>query len=213
MRRFATTAVLLASLLSAVSAHAFDVARPLQSHATPNFTLVAQVCDNGVNFNAFFQADIRRYGNEFNFGAGARLSSIEMVHDGWETLFGPYMFDVELWDVTTCTLIASADNLAASDAFDGAITESFNLCPFELEAAGAVGVMIDANSCSDPSDCYPDISWDNTTPECQWIITPGAPSLCQFSPTAGDFLLRVDLDNCPTPTRPVTWGTIKQKYR
>ena len=212
--RLATTALVLASLLPAGAALAFDV-RPLRTATNPNFTLNVLACDNGIDYNAFFQDDHRRYGNDFNFGPNpVQLSSVEFTHNGYFELFGPYLFDVELWDPATCTFIASADNLAANDAFYGPVTESFNLCPEQLFGHGLVSVVIDANSCYASNDCFPDISFDDEAPgTCNRIITPGSPNFCQNLPAVGDFLLRVDLNNCATGSRPATWGTIKSRYR
>ena len=211
--RLATTALVIASLLSAVSAFALDV-RPPRAVTSPTFTLGSYVCDNGIDANAFFQDDSRRYGNEFDFGPNPQqISTVEFTHNGYQTLPGPYTFDIELWDPATCTFMGSADALAANDAYFGSITESFNICPEQLFAYGRVAVMIDANSCYAANDCYPDISFDNTLRDCQLIITPGTPSLCQTVPTLGDFLLRVGVNDCATGTRQATWGTVKSRYR
>lgn len=211
--RLATTALVLTSLLAAGSAFAFD-ARPLRISTNPNFTLTVLVCDNGIDYNAYFQDDSRRYGNDFDFGPNpVQLSSVEFTHNGYFTLFGPYAFDIELWDPATCTFMASADALAANDAYYGSITESFNVCPEQLYGWGQVAVMIDANSCYAPNDCFPVVSFDDEPRTCQRIITPGTPSLCQIDPGRGDFLLRVDVNNCATDSRPATWGTIKSRYR
>lgn len=210
MQRFVTTAV-FASLLCAAPAFAFESAKtPHRGPSPPVNTAVLQ-CDDGVDFSAFFQLDTRRYGNNFNFGLGSRLTSVEITHFGYFTLSGPYLFDIELWDGTTCTFISSVDNLAAADAFDHTEVETFNVCPANLVAAGSVNVVIDANSCAAPNDCYPDIEFDDTFPTCQRIITP--PATCQTATNGGNFLLRVDLNNCPTPTLPMSWGSVKQRYR
>jgi hypothetical protein len=211
MKRFATIASLTASLLLATTAFAFDQARTPASNPSPDFVLAVQSCDNGIDASAFFQADDSRYGNNFAFGASSVLSSIEMVHNGYQTVVGPYSFDVELYDDATCTFISSADNLSAANAFSGSITETFNLCSFQLTAAGSVNVTIDANSCFDPTDCYPDVEFDNTVPPtCQRIVTPGP--TCVQSSNGGNFLLRVDLNNCPTPASKPSWGAIKVRY-
>jgi hypothetical protein len=134
------------------------------------------------------------------------------VHNGYFTQVGPYSFDVELYDDGTCTLIDEQTGLSASDAFSGSITEDFNLCPYNLFAAGSVNVMIDANSCFDPTDCYPDIEFDTTNPPtCQRIRN--ALGACGTATNGGNFLLRVETDNCPTPTNNKSWGTVKSSYR
>lgn len=212
MRRIATLLSLMASLILAASAFAFDQARTPATNPSPDFVLAVQSCDNGVDNSAFFQDDAARYGNNFAFGASSLLSAIEFVHNGYGTVVGPYLFDVELWDDATCTFLGSVDNLFAPDAFTGSITSSFNLCAANLSASGSVNVVIDANSCFNPSDCYPDIEFDNQVPPtCQRIVIPATPQ-CGQSANGGNFLLRVDLNNCPTPASKPSWGAIKVRY-
>lgn len=211
MNRIATPALVIATCL-ATPALALDM-RPAVERPAPILHAGLLACDNGIYASAFVQQDRRRFGNEFDFPPNAQLSRVEFVHNGQTILHGPYVFDIELWDPVTCTFIGSADQLVASDAYGGPLTESFDLCPLGLHGSGRVAVMIDANSCAPDDDCYPDLGLDPTTRDCQWIITPGAPSICAFFPSTGDFLLRIELDACPTGAGEATWGDIKQRYR
>jgi len=210
MKNIAAVLVVTSSLVPG-SAHALDL-RPSPGPIPVTFRAGLIACDNGFDYSSFVQDDSRRFGNEFHFPANAQLSRVEFVHKGYEILHGPYLFDIELWDPETCTFIDSADHLVAGDAFGGSIIEGFDLCPEGLSGSGRVAVVLDANSCYAPGDCYPALELDNTDRDCHWIITP-ALSSCVFFPGAGDFLLRIELDACPTGAARPTWGSLKQRYR
>jgi hypothetical protein len=213
MRPFASAAALLASLLLAVPAFAFDT-RTHYERSRPERTAGLMQCDSGVDLGAFFQADTHRYGNTFTFGPGiSQLTTVEITHHGYYLMPGPYAFDVELWDNETCTFMSSVDGLVASDAFDRVVTESFNVCPGNLIGSGRINVMIDPNSCDTPFDCYPDLEFDQLIPgSCQRIIN-AVTSKCQTGLQGGNFLLRISLDDCATPTVTHTWGAVKTRYR
>jgi hypothetical protein len=216
MRRLATAFLVLAGLAVASTAMAvdFDQKTVMPEGITLNFTL-AQVlaCDNGTANNAYFQADVARYGNLFNLGSSARLSHLEFAHYGFG-FSGPYNYDIELWDPTSCTVIATVDGLVAQDAADFFVVESVDLCPRQLVASGNVIVAIDANSCAVPSDCYPDVLFDTQINVlCPFIVDAAGGVCIDVSDQSGPFLLRLEIDNCAVPVKPGTWGALKQLYR
>lgn len=216
MKRFAIAFVVLASLALASSAPAIDFnQKPAMPETTaPNFTM-AQVlaCDNGNPQSAYFQRDDSRYGNYFSLGGGARLSHLEFAHYGFG-FSGPYNYDIELWDPTSCTMVLAVNGLVAQDAANDIAVELVDLCPRNLTAAGDLVVAIDANSCIDPTDCYPDVLFDNQINVfCPVIVDAAAGQCFDVSSEGGPFMLRLEIDNCPVPTVPKTWGAVKNIYR
>jgi hypothetical protein len=216
MKRFAIAFVVLASLALASSAPAIDFNQKsvMPETTAPDFTM-AQVlaCDNGNPQSAYFQSDVGRYGNLFNLGNGARLSHLEFAHFGFG-FPGPYNYDLELWDPTSCTLVLAVNGLVAQDAANDIMVESVDLCPRNLTAAGNVIVAIDANSCATPSDCYPDVLYDpQLNVFCPVIVDASTGQCFDVSADSGPFLLRLEIDNCAVPTVPKTWGAVKNIYR
>lgn len=216
MRRMATAFLVLAGLAVASTAPAVDFTQKggAPQGATPTFKVAAVLlCDNGNQNNAFFQDDLARYGNRFNFGAGSVLTSVEFVHFGFG-FAGPYNYDIELWDATSCTPIASVNNLVAADAAGAPMVESENVCASNIQLTGDVIVAIDANSCLVPTDCYPDVIFDdNLAATCQYVVDATNFQCIALSGQSGAFLLRVDTNNCPVPVTPSSWGGLKQIYR
>jgi hypothetical protein len=180
-------------------------------------------CDDGVEFNAFFQSSTNFYGNVFNFGAvSSQLDRVEFYHCGWNTLGGPYNYNVELWDAGTCTRIAQAVGKQAADAFNcsgpsPSILEVEALCNDNLRGTGNVIVAIDPNSCAAPNDCYPDVTFDDQAfITCPFTIAPsGSTGVCTDlgAQGAGPFLLRIDLNGCQTAIPQQSWGGVKTLYR
>lgn len=216
MRRLATAFLVLAGLAVASTAMAvdFDQKTVMPEGITLNFTL-AQVlaCDNGTPNSAYFQADAARYGNLFNLGSGARLSHLEFAHYGFG-FSGPYNYDIELWDPTSCTVIATVNGLVAQDAAEAIAVESVDLCPRNLVASGNVIVAIDANSCANPTDCYPDVLFDTQINVlCPFVVDVAGGACVDVSDQSGPFILRLEIDNCAVPVNPGTWGALKQLYR
>ena len=216
MKRFAIAFVVLASLALASSAPAidFDQKSTMPEIIAPNFTM-AQVlaCDNGNAASAYYQDDTGRYGNYFSLGGGARLSHLEFAHYGFG-FSGPYNYDLELWDPTSCTMVLAVNGLVAQDAANDIMVESVDLCPRNLTAAGNLVVALDANSCSTPADCYPDLLFDNQVNVfCPVIIDASTGQCFDASADSGPFLLRLEIDNCAVPTLPKTWGAVKNIYR
>jgi hypothetical protein len=220
MKRFVTTAALLAVMLTAVSAFALDAKSPVSEAIAPHpidFTLVS--CDNGVEFNALLQGTAPYYGNVFDFGAISQLSRLEFYHCGWATLAGPYNYNVELWDLATCTRVGQALGKQAADAINcsgpsPSILEVEPLCDDNLMASGFTIVAINPNSCFASNDCYPDLTFDNQiNVACPFVITPATLVCTDLSPSFGPFLLRADLNGCQTGTETKSWGSVKTLYR
>jgi hypothetical protein len=217
MKRAIAVLLTLSALLVATAAFAvdFNMKTPLSGANEIQGLSAVLACDNGTAFNAFFQADGAGYGNYFNFGGGSQLSTLTFAHFGWNTLVGPYNYDVELFDRPSCTLIQTIPGLVAADAFAAPTTEVVDLCPNNIVLTGDVLVAIDANSCADPSDCYPDVLFDNQANiQCPVVVDLTTWICTDLSPQAGPFLLRVETDTCvPVPTRPTSWGAVKSIYR
>lgn len=219
MKGKAIALLILAGLCLATSAMAVDLNKRATGQipaGTTGFTLDANfTCDNNSPSSAWFQADNQRFGNVFTFPAGSQLSRLEFVHFGFSTLVGPYNYDLELWDPTTCTLINTANGLSAANAFSTIQTEIEDLCARNLFASGTVAVTVDANSCFDPTDCYPDVLYDdNLFVVCPIIVDVPTVTCLDVSDQAGPFMLRVDYDTCPpTSTVPSSWGKVKSLYR
>lgn len=222
MRKMATTSLVLLGLLAATSAFALDLPRkggaPDGQFQTRMLESVNAVlgCDNGNLENAYFQDANWRIGNLFDFGSGALISSIEFVHYGFG-FPGPYNYDIELWDPTSCTFISSVNGLVAADAAAAPEAELVSLCPQNLYVTGPVIVAIDPNTCADPTDCYPDIIYDDQIGVfCPVIVdatNPAAADCYDQSSVSGPFLLRVETNNCPVPAKSGSWGSVKVLYR
>lgn len=216
MRRFAIAFMVLAGLTVAAAAGAVDFGQKaaLPQNLSLQFTL-SQVlaCDNGNPASGFYQADIYRYGNLFSLGGGARLSHVTFAHYGFG-FSGPYNYDLEMYDLASCTLVAAVNGLVAQDAANDIMVETVDLCPQNLTLAGDVIVAIDANTCASASDCYPDLLFDNQINVlCPYILDPATHECVDISSEAGPFILRLEIDNCPVPVVPGTWGNLKQLYR
>jgi hypothetical protein len=216
MKRLATALFVLAGLAVASSALAvdFDHKTVMPQNTDLEFTLVAVLaCDNGNANSAYYQLNTSRYGNLFSFGSGARLSALAFAHYGFG-FAGPYNYDIELWDPTSCTPVAAVNGLVAQDAANDLVVETVDLCPQQLTVQGNLIVAIDANSCASPSDCYPDVIFDNQiNVACPWIVDAATNTCYDVSDQNGPFILRVEIDNCPVPVVPGTWGALKQRYR
>jgi hypothetical protein len=223
MKRMVIALLVILGLAVASAAMAVDVlpkknGLPQARHIdrSPRFAATAVFgCDNGVESNAYFQGTDDRVGNVFNFGSGAVLSAVGFDHFGFG-FAGPYNYALELWDPTSCTFIASVNNLVASDAAAASVFEVVDVCGSNLFVAGDVAVTIDPNSCIDPTDCYPDLVFDDQiNVVCPTIIVDAStsPTCFDYSPYSGPFILRVETDNCPTPAAKHSWGSVKTLYR
>lgn len=220
MRRLATTLLVTAGLVLATGASALDLNRKVANPTEPEYMAPFAVnavlgCDNGNFFNAYFQATDDRLGNVFNFGSGSLLSAVTFVHFGYG-FQGPYNYDLEVWDPSSCTIVVAKSGLVAADAAANPAVEIINTCGDQFYLTGNLAVMIDPNTCLDPTDCYPDLAFDNQLDVfCPFIINNAttSPACFDVSPFSGPFLLRVDVDNCPVPARPGSWGDLKAIYR
>jgi hypothetical protein len=221
MKRTVTTLCLVAGVLSFSSAFALDLQRKNlnpdnnRQHVSLNSSQAIFGCDNGNAFNAYFQETDQRFGNTFDFGTGAVLSEVVFAHFGFG-FSGPYNYDLEIWDAASCTMVLAKNNLVAGDAANDIAVEDVLLCPDNLFVAGKMVVTIDPNSCLEPTDCYPDLLFDDQISiACPVIINSAsvAPVCIDARDFNGPFLLQVATDQCPTPTKSHSWGQVKAIYR
>jgi len=221
MRKLATTLLVLLGLAAATSAFALDLRPRLTGSHSPvrvnsrGMTTAVLGCDDGYFANAYYQGTDDRLGNQFSFGSGTTLSRVAFAHYGFG-FPGPYNYDIEIWDPTSCTFVTSKDNLIAADAANDIAVEDVDLCSDHIYLAGNLLVMLDPNSCLAPNDCYPDLLFDDQLDvECPWIINNASTgAICyDVAPYNGPFLLRIEVDNCPVPAKRTSWGELKTLYR
>lgn len=216
MKRAIAVLLTLSALLVATAAFAvdFNTKAPLVGAEQVQGLTALLFCDNGTPSSAYFQDDNARYGNVFNFGGGSQVTTVEYLHHGFG-FAGPYSYDLEFWDRTTCTLITAVNGLSAADAAGTVEVESENVCAEGIVLTGDVVVAVDANTCAVPTDCYPDVLFDTQVAVACPIIVDALGGVCiDVSGQSGPFLLRVTTDECPpVPTAPTSWGAVKQIYR
>ncbi len=182
---------------------------------TPMGALAFVGCDNGSPYSGYYQADDDRLGNLFDFGTSSRLSKVSFAHYGFGTP-GPYNYGIDVWDPTSCTLVNARSGLVAGDAAAAVGVEDVDYCSSTLALSGVMVVALNPNSCNTPTDCYPDLLFDTQLNVfCPVVINSAesTPACYDVSPYNGPFLLRVEMDNCPTPTQNKTWGQLKSIYR
>jgi hypothetical protein len=218
MKRIVTTCFVVAGLLAASSAMAVNVQKtPVPQNLRNVHQMSANVvlgCDDGVEFNAYYQGTDQRFGNLFSFGAGSSLSAVSFMHYGYGYP-GPYAYNLEVWDPTSCTKVAFKNGLFAQDAAAASAVENVDLCSAGINLSGNLIVAIDPNKCAAVNDCYPDLEFDDQiNVACPYIITPTGVTPCfDNSANAGPFLLRVSINGCQTPTQSQSWGQLKSIYR
>jgi hypothetical protein len=221
MKRLVTVLCFATAVLSFTSAFALDLQRKGPNHETNkmhvnlNGAQAVFGCDDDIFYNAYYQATDDRFGNLFDFGGGAVLSEVAFAHYGFG-FSGPYNYNLEIWDPTSCTFVVAKNNLVAADAAGGPVAEDVLTCGDNIFLAGTMLVAIDPNTCLASNDCYPDLLFDDQlNVACPMIINnvstgPVCSDVSQFS---GPFLLRVATDQCPTPARTHSWGQLKAIYR
>lgn len=226
MKRTATTLVAasllaLSGLLAAGSSFALDLrpqqapqANPQQQNRGPVGNAVLG-CDNGITWSGYFQYTDDRLGNKLNFGGGGMLSSVSFTHYDYGTA-GPYNYNLEVWDPTSCTLVAARNGLVAASSVFANTTETVDLCANNIHVSGNLIVAIDPNTCNNAFDCYPDLVYDNQlNVACPYIISDASTAaVCSdVSQFSGPFLLHAAVDECVVPVREASWGQIKAIYR
>jgi hypothetical protein len=211
---------IVAGLLAATSAMALD-----QRHHTPQLNPVRLTrpastnavlgCDDGVTYSGWYQGTDDRLGNLIDFGTGSVLSTVSFVHYDYGNP-GPYNYNLEIWDPTSCTFVAAKNNLVAADIPNSNVLETVDLCSNALYLSGYMVVTIDPNSCVSATDCYPDLVFDDQVGvQCPVIIATAStsPTCYDVSSYGGPFLLRVETNGCATPTHRESWGHLKSIYR
>ena len=207
-------AVALVAMM-AVPAFAADIKSPNLHDAPFNSGRVAFTCDDDVLSSAYFANALSAYGNAFDVGAGGPLSHVEFWHYGWFTLAGPYDYNLKVYDEATCTEIASIP-LVAAHAFDHDELAVEDLCTYGIAVSGAIVVAVEPLSCAAPTDCYPDVYFDDVAPvnDCTRIVDTTGPSGCDVGGFLNDHVLRISVDECGgTPTDEASWGGVKNLYR
>lgn len=208
-----TLLALFAAAMLVTPAIAFDMKGNVHHQAPANPREIYQ-CDDGFLDNAYFENQGYAYGNAFNITTPGPLSTISYWHHGWFTLFGPYAYNVHVFDDATCTPICVIGPLEAADAYDHDEFEVEDLCDFQCAVTGNTIVAVEPLSCSAPNDCYPDVYFDQTGvfDGCDRILNLAAPDC---SPQLnGDFVLQITVDECqPSPVQTSTWGHLKSIYR
>lgn len=214
----------LCTVAACLTLAAPSFARDLQRH--PDQTTPARLpqqmtahsilgCDNGVTWSGWFQYADDRLGNVIDFGAGGTLSSVTFDHYDYSTV-GPYAYDLEVWDPTSCTLVAGKYNLSAASSVFTNTFETVNLCGTGITVSGPTFVGIHPKTCNSPTDCYPNLVFDSQlNVACPVIISNAstAPFCGDVSPFGGPFLLRAAVNECTTPSLDRTWGQLKSYYR
>ena len=198
MKRLATTLLVVVGLLSAASALALDLHQQAPQSkpghlSRPASAAAALGCDDGVTFSGWFQYTDDRLGNLFDFGAGSTLSSVSFTHYDYSTA-GPYSYNLEVWDPASCTYVTGKSGLTAASSVWANTTETVDLCSSNIVLAGNMIVAIDPNTCNSPTDCYPNLVFDDQlNVACPVIINNAStsPACYDLSPYGGPFLLRV----------------------
>jgi hypothetical protein len=186
----------------------------LRAVSPPSTNLVLG-CDDNVVWSGYFQWADDRLGNLFDFGTGSTLSRVGFTHYGWGNA-GPYDYDIEIWDPASCTFVAALNGLVAADAASTLGYEEVDMCQSGIVLSGNMVVTIDPNTCFSPTNCYPDLMFDDQLGvQCPVIINNAttAPACYDMSAYNGPFLLRIDVNNCPVPARHPSWGQLKSTYR
>ena len=211
--RFAIQGLLVVLLVGAIAAPALAVDTKGYVHHQVVGPRVYYQCDDGWLDNAYYQNQGYVYGNAFDVGAGGPLSYVDFFHFGWYTWSGPSQYNLRIYDDLTCTLITTIGPYTADDAYDHDVEQIQDLCPAGVVVTGQVGVLLEPLSCAAPSDCYPDVYFDQTGnfDGCDRVFPISAPSCTPYM--NGDFVFRIGVDECETATKSVSWGGVKALYR
>jgi hypothetical protein len=199
--------IALLVLTMAGAANAVDLSKGgsnsgLQFSATR--TLNTYTCVGQSDDNALYQNSGYAYGNAYSIGAiPGPLMSVQFAHNGWG-FSGPYDFTLYVYDAPTCTVIGSVAGLVAADAAAGTIVETFDVSASAIVASGDVLVLIAPLTCLAATDCYPDLSFDYTTPPqgCGSLAQVGVAGSCRQVTTASgilDFLEAATFDQGTAP--------------
>jgi hypothetical protein len=151
-------------------------------------------CDDGFLDSAYYQHQGYVYGNAFDVGTGGALAFIAFWHYGWQTLDGPYDYNIRVFDEATCTEIAVITGLQADDAASTDQEERRALLQYNVLVTGLISVLIEPLSCASPTDCFPCVYFDFTDPMngCGRVFPLSAPRCTPYD--ARDFVLRIDVD-------------------
>lgn len=189
-------------------------ARPLALPAAPRQAESALQCWVGVPDNSYIQFETMRLGVAWTLPAGTHLSRVGFWITGWQEMHGPTPFELELWDMETCTQVWEKPGLWAPDAFDGPTYCEVDLCEDHLVVGGKVGLLV-RPMLESMSTMWPMLLTEPSDDRgCEsYIANVGswAPTWCER--TYGNFLFRLDVNDCPVPVRTRSWGELKTHYR
>jgi hypothetical protein len=211
--RLAIRGLLFVMLVGAIAAPALAADVKGYVHHQLDGPRLLYMCDEGYLDNAYYENQGYVYGNAFDVGAGGLLSFIDFVHHGWFTWSGPSQYNLRVYDDATCTEIAVLGPYTADDAYSTDVEQLQNLCVENLVVTGQIGVLLEPLSCYQPTDCYPDVYFDQTGffDGCDRVFPISAPDCTPYM--NGDFVMRIGVDECDTPTQNATWGSVKALYR
>ncbi len=189
-------------LFMASTASAADLTKGTPANATSFEPTRDMIYCSGVNAdNAFYENGIYAYGNMLSVGEeNHTLTTLDFLHYGWG-FAGPYDYDLLVYDALTCTVVHEVNGLVAADAAEQDVQELVDLCPYNMVVTGDLFVLIHPLSCYVPTDCYPDLYFDISTPPdgCGVRAEVGVPESCvQILSSSGvvDFLQGITIDEC-----------------
>ncbi len=177
-------------------------------------------CWLGAPDNSFIQMPLERYGVGWQLPQGSLLSRVGFIYSGWQDTHGPYPYDLELWNVTTCQRVWTKSGLWAPDAFDGPAYCEVELCGEGLVVGGDMALLVHPLM-ERSGTMWPMLmtEWgaeqgcmsyvDRLDPQ---IPPPWQQTSCSRS-TGMTFMFSLDINDCPVPTTRRSWGGLKTHYR
>lgn len=193
---------------------------PVTEPLAPANALTTLRCFTNVDLFGTPQDTLTRFGTGFDLGEGTRVSRVGFWHFGFETIHGPYTYDLEFWDMTTCARLGVVTDLVAADDFMEPKYEEIDVCAAGITLRGRVAFTIWPRTVIGGSS-YPVIlkRFESSPPGCYgyWAtFTPSIPP--PYSQVACDrpeysFLIQVDINDCPVPAARSSWGRLKIGYR
>ena len=170
-------------------------------------------CDSGLQDNGLYQDNLTVYGNAFDVGDGGQLMVVEFSHYAWMELYGPYDYNIYVYDEDTCSVLCLIGPLQAADAYSNHVIETVDVSGYGCFVSGSVVVGIQALSMSDYGYYHPTLDFENTPgPLCMRRVDIASATGCD-TPwyDYGDFLLRITVGEA-TPAQTMTFGSVKTQY-
>lgn len=158
---------------------------------------------DSVATDAMMEETGRGYGVVFDLQSfpDAVFQAIDFNYTGRQTFHGPYYYHLHLYDWDADTLIARFDSLTVPDAFDGPAWESeVSLAGISVDGVSHAGIFIEPLS-GDPTDAYPALSTDSSTPaesgknySVDASATPFTDATDLATTSYGDFLMNLQIE-------------------